>query len=374
LGETMKLMVFGLCVSSAWGNGHATFWRGLIHALAAHGHSVSFYEQNKPYYAAHRDCRALPNGELIVYEDFDHVRAQAALAVRSADAAIVTSHCPDALAATELVMNSAVPIRAYYDLDTPITLDKLARGDTVPYIHPRGLGDFDVVMSCAGGRAPNELQRVLGARRVAPLYACVDPHLHAPVPPIERYHADLSYLGTYAQARQPALEELLLAPAHARPGLGFAIGGSLYPHDFAWAPNVKYMWHVPPFEHAAFYCSARLNLNVTSAPVAAMGYCPSIRLFEASACGAALISDAWPGLDEFYEPGDEILVARNRDDVLAALDRSSQELWSMAQRARARTLAQHTAAHRAEQLLEILSTAHARTREFQREPRSPLEV
>jgi len=368
----MKLVVFGLSVSSAWGNGHATLWRGLIHALAAQGHSVTFYEHDTPYYAAHRDCFGLPNGELVLYPDFDAIRESALHTLQQADVGMVTSYCPDALAASDLILASAVPIRAFYDLDTPITLDKLARAEDVPYVGPRGLRDFDIVLSYTGGLALHELQRVLGARKVAALYGSVDPHLHAPAPPVARYRADLSYLGTYAAERQAALERLFLAPARSRPDLSFAIGGSQYPNDFAWAPNIKYLWHVPPYEHAAFFCSSRLNLNVTRAPMAAMGFCPSGRLFEAAACGAALITDAWPGLSQFYEPGDELLVAHDTQEVLDALTLSDAELTAMSRRARERTLAQHTVEIRARQLIDHLCDAHSSTREFEREDAEPI--
>jgi spore maturation protein CgeB len=360
----MKLIVFGLSVSSSWGNGHATLWRGLIHALAAKGHSVTFYERDTPYYASHRDCFGLPNGELVLYRSFDEVRGRAALELQHADVGLVTSYCPDALAATDVVLDSSVPTRAYYDLDTPITLDKLARGESVPYLGARGLRDFDLAISYTGGPALVEMQRVLGAKRVAALYGSVDPHLHAPADAVEKYRADLSYLGTYAAERQAALKELLLEPARALPNAMFAIGGSQYPNDFAWSSNIKYLSHVPPYEHAAFFCSARLNLNITRAPMAAMGYCPSGRLFEAAACGAALVSDAWAGLDEFYQPGEELLVVNSRDGVSDALQLSSRELQAMAHRARERTLAQHTTTHRAAQLIDILSHAHAATPAF----------
>jgi spore maturation protein CgeB len=318
-----------------------------------------------PYYAAHRDCFGLPNGELHLYADFESVRDKAALALRDADAGMVTSYCPDALAATQLLLDSRVDVKAFYDLDTPITLDRLARGEAVDYIGPRGLRDFDVVCSYTGGPALGELQRVLGARRVAPLYGSVDPRLHAPTSAIDKYTADLAYLGTYAAERQAALDELLLLPARERPDRKFVIGGSQYPVDFAWGDNIHYLWHVPPAEHAAFFCSARLNLNVTRAPMAAMGYCPSGRLFEAAACGAALISDDWPGLDEFFS-ADELLIAHSARDVVAALDRSDEELRRMAALARERTLAQHTVEHRAQQLVTILEQAHAPIREFER--------
>ncbi|MET0391159.1 MAG: glycosyltransferase [Polyangiales bacterium] len=370
----MKLVVFGLSVSSAWGNGHATLWRGLIRALAAKGHTVTFYERDTPYYAAHRDCRELPNGQLVLYKNWDEVRSAAVQALREADAGIVTSYCPDAIGAIELVLSSAVPIRVYYDLDTPLTLDKLARGEPVPYIPSYGLRDFDLVLSYTGGSALTELQRVLGARRTAPLYGAVDPQLHTPSPPVERYRADLSYLGTYSQDRQSALTELFLAPAEARPDFAFAVGGSQYPRDFAWKPNVKYLWHVPPHEHAAFYSSARLSLNVTRAPMARLGYCPMGRLFEAASCGAAVISDDWVGIDAFYEPGEELLVAKTRDDVLRALALGHGLLHDMARRARERTLAQHTTSHRAEQLITLLEDAHTPTRAFERETGAALEV
>jgi spore maturation protein CgeB len=370
----MNLIVFGLSVSSSWGNGHATLWRGLIRALAAEGHRVTFYERDAPYYAAHRDYDGASDCELVLYDDLAAIRGHASAALRSADVAIITSYCPDAVPATELVMESAVPIRAFYDLDTPITLERLRCGEPVAYIGPGGLRDFDLVMSYTGGPALSELQRVLGARLVAPLYGSVDPRIHAPVAPIEKYRADLSYLGTYAAERQASLVELFLEPARALPEQWFAIGGSLYPHDFAWMPNLKYLWHVPPAEHPAFYCSALLNLNVTRAPMAAMGYCPSGRLFEAAACGAAMITDYWPGLEEFYEPGAEILVARDRSDVLEALQRSPSELQTLARRARERTLEQHTIEHRAQQMLEILSTARAATRALEREAAASMEL
>ncbi|HET8939072.1 MAG TPA: glycosyltransferase [Polyangiales bacterium] len=368
----MKLIVFGLSVSSAWGNGHATLWRGLIRALAAKGHSVVFYERNTDDNAAHRDCFELPNGELILYSDFDEIRSAAGAALQSGDVGVVTSHCPDALAATDLLLSSSVGTRAFYDLDTPITLSRIARGESVAYVGERGLRDFDIVLSYTGGPALKQLQHVLGARRVSPLYGAVDPRLHAPKPVDARYRADLSYLGAYAADRQAALEKFFLAPARARLDLTFAIAGSSYPSDFAWAPNIKYLWHVPPSEHTAYYCSSRLHLNVTPAPMAELGYCPSEQLFEAAASGVPLISDGWSGLSHFYEPGRELIVAHDTDDVLNALDMSDAELRAMSQLARERTLSEHTMERRADQLLDILTNAaHAGTREFEREAAEP---
>jgi spore maturation protein CgeB len=353
----MEIAVFGLSVSSSWGNGHATLWRGLIHALAQMGHRVVFYEWDAPYYAAHRDCFGLPNGELHLYAHWRDVRSHAAELLRSADVGMVTSYCPHAREATALLLESRVPAKVFYDLDSPITLDRIARGEDVPYVGASGLKDFDLVLSYAGGRTLTELKRVLGAQHVAPLYGSVDPALHAPKPSSERYRAELSYLGTYAEDRQRALDRLLLEPARRCPERRFAIGGSQYPADFPWRDNIFYHSHVPPAEHGAFYCSARLNLNVTRAPMAAMGYCPSGRLFEAAACGATVVSDSWEGLSSFYTPGEEIVVAETSDDVLAALELSDAELTRIGRRARERTLAEHTIVQRARELVLHLELA-----------------
>jgi len=368
--EAMKLLVFGLSVSSAWGNGHAPLWRGLIQALAALGHSVTFYERNTPVFAAHRDAFEWPKGRLVLYSSFADVRREAAAALKHADVGIVTSYCPDALEAAATVLDAAVPIRAFYDLDTPMTVQRAQRGEHVAYIGPRGLRDFDIVLSCTGGATLNELHRLFGARRAAALYPGVDPHLHSPAAPKAAYLADLSHLGTDlgpgVASSQAALERMFLEPAHARPDLTFAVGGSHYVTDFAWANNVKYLWHVPPYEHSAFYASAHLNLHLTPQPLAALGYCPTARLFEIAASGATIITDAWPGLADFYEPFDEVLVARDTADVLSALSISEREQSSLRRRARERTLAQHTVRQRARQLVDILSGAHAGSREFVR--------
>ena len=353
----MKLVIFGLTVSSSWGNGHATLWRGLCRALARRGHTVVFYERDVDYYAMNRDLTELPGGRLVLYPDWDQVAPAAARDLRDADAAIVTSYCPDGIAASDLVLGSSVPVRAFYDLDTPVTLAALKAGEEVAYIGPRGLRDFDLVLSYTGGLALDELRRVLGARHVAPLYGSVDPAVHRPTEPLERFRADLSYLGTFAADRQAALEELFIKPARLRPEARFLMGGACYPNDFPWTANLFFVRHLPPPEHAAFYSSCRLTLNVTRAAMAGMGYCPSGRLFEAAASGTPIVSDVWEGLDSFFMPGSEILLARSAADVCAALDLSDAELHRIAAAARERTLAEHTADQRAAELESLLQGA-----------------
>ena len=298
----MKLVIFGLTISSSWGNGHATLWRALCRALAARGHDVTFFERDVPYYAAHRDLHHAPGCRLRLYGDWGEVRARAAAELADADVAMVTSYCPDAVPASALLLDTHA-LRVYYDLDTPVTLERVAAGESVPYVPPGGLGDFDLVLSFGGGPALGELSRLLGARRVAPLYGFADPDVHRPAPPSSGLpRGDLSYLGTYAADRQQRLDELFIEPARRRPDRRFVIGGSQYPIDFPWTDNIYYVRHMPPPLHPAFYSSSAITLNVTRGAMAEMGYCPPGRLFEAAACGAPIVSDTWDGLETFFEP------------------------------------------------------------------------
>jgi spore maturation protein CgeB len=346
----VKLVVFGLSISSSWGNGHATLWRALAGALIQRGHTVVFFERDVSYYAAHRDLTALPGGELVLYERWEDVLPVARRHLANAEVGMVTSYCPDALAATDLVIESGVPISTFYDLDTPVTLAELRAARSVSYIGPRGLGDFDLVLSYTGGAALGELRSRLGARRVVPLYGSVDPAAHYPVAPGADYEADLSYLGTYAEDRQAGVERLFVGAAGRLPGRRFLLAGAQYPPSFPWTPNIFFRPHVAPPEHAAFYSSSRLTLNVTRQAMAEMGYCPSGRLFEAAACGVPLLTDWWEGLDQFFTPGAELLVAHGTDDAVAAVEADDGELREMARRARERTMDEHTAAHRAAEL------------------------
>jgi spore maturation protein CgeB len=271
-----------------------------------------------------------------------------------ADVAIVTSYCPDARDAFELLEAEARGLTVFYDLDTPVTLARLACGEAVPYLPPQGLGAFDLVLSYTGGAACQQLRRRLGARRVAPLYGHVDPSEHRRVDVNDAFRADLSYIGTYAADRQAALERLFVEPARARPARRFVLAGSSYPTSFPWTANIFFVSHLPPPDHAAFYSSSRITLNVTRADMAAMGHCPSGRMFEAAACGAPILSDPWPGLEAFFVPGEEILVARTTDDALAALDLSDAELRMIADAALDRVLSEHTSMHRARTLVDLV--------------------
>jgi spore maturation protein CgeB len=352
----MKLVIFGLTVSSSWGNGHATLWRGLIRALARTGHEVTFFERDVDYYAAHRDCKDLPGGaQLLLYADWASIEQHARRLVAETDAVIITSYCPDARAAARLVFDGATAaLRVFYDLDTPVTLARFEATGTVDYVPAEGLRDFDLVLSYTGGEALCTLRRLLGARKAVPLYGHVDPDVHRPVTTDPASRSHLSYLGTYAPDRQGVLERMFIDPAQQMPARRFLLGGAGYPLDFPWKQNIWFVHHVPPPAHSAFYSSSRLTLNVTRADMAQMGFCPSGRLFEAAACGVPVLSDAWKGLEQFFTPGEQILLADSTDVAISAIDSSTADLERIGRAARERVLDEHTSAERARQLIQLL--------------------
>ena len=355
----MKLVFFGLSISSAWGNGHATLLRGLFRALHALGHHIDFFEKDAPYYAARRDAAELPYADVHLYRNWADIVNLASRELAGADVGFVTSYCPDGKEACELVLESKLQRTVYYDMDTPVTLQRLEQRESVPYLPVNAsraydLSGFDLVLSYTGGDALGQLKSRLRARCVAPLYGWVDPEIHHSVPQCREFEADLSYLGTYAADRQRQLECLLLMPAKLLPERKFLVGGAMYTDIGGWPQNVRHIEHVAPVDHAAFYSSSPVTLSVTRGAMAAMGYCPSGRLFEAAACGTVVLSDWWRGLDTFFEPGREILIAAEASDSIAAIQTDCEALQRMGERARDRALACHTAHVRAQRLLDLL--------------------
>lgn len=352
----MRIVVFGLTVSSAWGNGHATLLRGLFRALDRLGHEVYFFERDVPYYASHRDAISLPSANLHLYSRWEDVFQGAKELLESSDVGMVTSYCPDGIAACELVLQSNVPRSVFYDMDTPVTLSRLQRGEHVDYVPSGGLRDFDLVLSYTGGMALEELRDKLNACCVATLYGWVDPEIHHNVPFSAEFKADLSYLGTYSADRQDALSSFLIEPARSLPNRCFAIGGAMYPGARLWPQNIRYFEHVAPPDHPAFYSSSPLTLNITRGSMAAMGYCPSGRLFEAAACGTAVLSDWWPGLDSFFKPGEEILIAASTAEAISVITKDRPALNRIGARARERALDCHTAQIRAERFIRLIES------------------
>lgn len=354
----MHIIIFGLTVSSSWGNGHATLWRGLLKAMSRRRHIVTFYERDVPYYASTRDGWEPPAGiRLRLFASFESIRPEVIGELAAADVALITSYCSDGPEVSRLMLDSSAPLRLFYDLDTPVTLDALRTGAPIPYLPLQGLSEFDAVLSYTGGRALRELQTRLGARAVAPFYGWADPETHFHVTPREEYRSALSYLGTYAADRQPALEELFIRPARQLPQERFLIGGAQYPEDFPWGHNIFFVRHIPPPLHPAFLSSSRATLNVTRRAMAEYGFCPSGRIFEAAACGTPLLSDLWDGLDTFLTPGTEILPVSSREDVINALSLSDGELDRVADAALSRVIAHHTSECRVAEFESICQRA-----------------
>lgn len=358
-----RLVFIGLSITSSWGNGHATTYRGLIKALARRGHEVVFLERDVPWYAANRDLPAPAYCRTILYRDFCELAARGGAAVREADAVIVGSYVPDGIEVGRWALGTAAGPVAFYDIDTPVTLARLDAG-TAEYIDGRLVAEYDLYLSFTGGPILRRLE-AMGSPCAAALYCSVDGDLHCPVA-VERAWR-LGYLGTYSEDRQPALSSLLLEPAGLMPDSAFAVAGPQYPSGIEWPINVTHIEHLPPGRHAAFYCAQDFTLNVTRADMKAAGYSPSVRLFEAAACGVPVISDRWPGLETVFRIGDEILVAESADDVVALLEgMSTEKRRAVGLSARAAVLARHTCDHRAARLEALLRTAARNRRRDQR--------
>ncbi|MCO5171378.1 MAG: glycosyltransferase [Planctomycetes bacterium] len=344
----MRFVFLGLSITSSWGNGHATTYRGLVRELTRLGHEVLFLERDAPWYADNRDLPAPPWGTTRLYADLAALRDGWRDAVRGADVVIVGSYVPEGAEALRWVLEEARGLVAFYDIDTPVTLARLARGD-LDYLAADLIPGLDLYLSFTGGPVLRRIEQELGAPCARALYCSADPDVYHPRPGAPTW--DLGYLGTYSPDRQPKVEALLCAPARALAGRRFVVAGPQYPADVRWPANVERLEHLPPPEHRAFYNAQRFTLNVTREDMARAGWSPSVRLFEAAACGTAIISDRWDGLDELFLPGEEVLLADGPDDVERALrDLPEVGRRRLGARARERVLAAHTAAHRALEL------------------------
>ena len=344
----LRVVVLGLSITSSWGNGHATNFRALVRALSERGHDVLFLERDVPWYAEHRDLPDPPFGRTALYGSLEQLRDEHASDVREADLVVVGSYVPQGVDVGRWVQQTAGGVRAFYDIDTPVTLAALSRGEC-EYLVPELVPGYDLYLSFTGGPTLTYLEQSLGSPCARAFYCLVDEDAYAPAD-VERPWS-LGYLGTWSADRQPVLDELLLAPARARADASFVVAGPQYPADIAWPANVERIEHLPPAEHAGFYNAQRLTLNVTRADMVRAGWSPSVRLFEAAACGAPVVSDWWEGLDAFFTPGKEILVARSAHDVVQHLDDvDEQRRAEIGAAARARVLAEHTATHRAQEL------------------------
>jgi spore maturation protein CgeB len=348
----LDIVILGLSLSSSWGNGHATTFRSLLRGLAEQGHRVTFLERDVPWYAANRDLPDPDFCTLLYYHDLAELRARHTERLRRADAVVIGSYVPEGVAVIDMLAGLGCRQLAFYDIDTPVTLAKLAEGDE-EYLARRQIPLFDIYFSFSGGAVLERLRAEFGACNPQELYCSVDD---------DRYHDtgeaevwDLGYLGTYSPDRQPGLERLLIEPARRLPQMRFVVAGPQFPDSIDWPANVERIEHLPPSQHASFYSRQRFTLNVTRSDMVAAGWSPSVRLFEAAACRTAIISDPWRGLNELLPNWQAAIIAHSSDDVVLALTQLRDDAReALAAEAYRRVIRGHTGRARAHQFVEAL--------------------
>ena len=357
----MKIVIFGLAITSSWGNGHATTFRALCKALHARGHRIVFFERDTYWYADNRDLPHPDFCDTRIFEDWGDILPVARKELRDCEVALVGSYFPDGVAAIQEVLDSPAPCKAFYDIDTPITIAALRERGRSDYLLAEQVSGFDVYFSFTGGPMLAEIEQRFGAPLAVPLYCSFDPDEYKRYSVHKRFACDLSYMGTYAPDRQPKIDELLTRAAQALPDRRFLVAGPQYPRKIKWPQNVKRINHLNPRWHARFYSSSRLTLNVTRRDMVQAGWSPSVRLFEAAACGACIVSDNWPGLDHFFRPQEEILLPACAEDVIRYITGlSDDERQTIGDRAQQRVLAEHTSSHRARQFEDWVQQGSSR--------------
>jgi len=356
----LKIVIFGLSITSSWGNGHATTFRALTRALHERGHRIIFYEHDLEWYASNRDMPEPSFCAVRLFDDWDLIRKKALAEAADADVVMVGSYFPDGQRVLDEVASLSGPVKTFYDIDTPITVSHLREHGRTDYLRADQVPSFDVYFSFTGGPMLREIEETFGAKRAVPLFCSFDPNEYRRFGVNKRFACDLSYMGTYAPDRQPKIEQLLCEPARLLPEMKFLVAGPQYPKKIKWPTNVKRIMHLNPRWHARFYSSSRLTLNVTRRDMVLAGYSPSVRLFEAAACGTTIVSDNWPGLDTFFTPGKQILLPDDTDDVVEVLrtfDR--EELEAIGRSAQERVLAEHTSEKRAQEFEKSVENVSA---------------
>lgn len=358
MSAPLDIVILGLSITSSWGNGHATTYRGLVRELAKRGHRVLFLERDMPWYSKNRDLPDPPLCQTKLYSGLEELNDAYASAVRQADLVIVGSYVPEGIDVGEWVNRTADGVTAFYDIDTPVTLARLRRGEC-DYLVAEQVPQYALYLSFAGGRALEQVEGEFGSPMARPLYCAVDPAIYYPEEREKKY--DLAYMGTYSDDRQPPLDRLLIQAARDWPEGRFLVAGPQYPATIAWPENVARVDHLPPSAHREFYNQQRFTQNITRADMIAVGWSPSVRLFEAAACGTPIISDWWEGLDDFFVPGAEILVSRSPAETLHYLQEMTEaQRVAIGRRAREKVLARHTAAHRAVEVEDYFEEAGRR--------------
>ncbi|MFP5078416.1 glycosyltransferase [Rhizobium sp. YIM 134829] len=355
----MKIAFYGSSLVSAYWNGAATYYRGLLRALAARGYDITFYEPDVYDRQKNRDIDPPDWCRVVVYEGTIEALKRVAAEAAKADIVVKASGVgfeDDLL--LQSVLDAAPPqaLKIFWDVDAPATLAELRAAPDHPL--RKALGTLDLVLTYGGGDPVIKAYRALGARDCIPVYNALDPQTHHPVPADPRFAADLGFLGNRLPDREARVESFFLAPAARLPESRFLLGGSGW-QDKAMSTNVRLLGHVSTREHNAFNVSPKAVLNISRESMAETGFSPATRVFEAAGAGACLITDYWEGIDLFLKPGSEVLVARDGRDVaeiMATLEPDNAR--RIGEAALSHVLAEHTYDHRAE-AVDRLFRAHA---------------
>jgi spore maturation protein CgeB len=351
----MRIAFFGSSLVSAYWNGAATYYRGIIRALAARDHEITFYEPDAFERQQHRDIENPPWAKVVVYPADEPSVFQAVDAARSADLVVKASGVgvfDELLEKAVLLLQCPSRLVVFWDVDAPATLDRVNANpdDASHHLIPR----YNAIFTYGGGAPVVNAYKALGARKCVPIYNALDPETHHPVPPDPRFAGDLGFLGNRLPDREKRVDEFFLAPAARLPSMQFLLGGAGW-SDKPKPANVRYFDHVFTRDHNAFNSTPRAVINISRDSMARYGYSPATRVFEAAGSAACLITDEWAGIDCFFEPNREILVAASADDVVEIMQSLSEgRALAIGREARKRALAEHTYAHRARLVEEVL--------------------
>jgi spore maturation protein CgeB len=356
----MEIAFFGSSLVSAYWNGACTYYRGIVRALDARGHRVTFYEPDAFDRQAHRDIDDPEWARVVVYEPTDE-RAVREVVAGAADADVVVKASGvgvyDSLLEEAVAELEGPEVRIFWDVDAPATLASI-EGTTDNGGHPLRelIGRYDMVLTYGGGRPVIDRYTALGARACIPVYNALDPATHHPAAPRPEFACDLAFLGNRLPDREARVEEFFFGAVEALPQRSFLLGGNGWEDRVEGLANVRYLGHVAPGDHNALNRSALAVLNVSRESMAANGWSPATRVFEAAGAGACLLTDAWEGVEEFLAPGEEVLVARDGAEVAELLEGLSPErAQEIGEAALERVLAEHTYDRRAEQVEAILA-------------------
>jgi spore maturation protein CgeB len=351
----MKIAFFGSSLVSAYWNGAATYYRGILKALHQRGHSITFYEPDAYERQKHRDIPDPGWARVFVYESTEQGLQSALDDALNANITVKASGVgvfDDLLEAAVLDQRTPNSRVVFWDVDAPVTLDRVQNNPNDAFLPL--IPQYDLILTYGGGQPVISAYEALGAARCVPIYNGFDPETHHPALANPTFSADLAFLGNRLPDREARVEEFFLNPAAALPDRQFLLGGSGW-GDKAMPANVHYLGHVYTLDHNAFNCTPKAVLNISRESMARYGFSPATRVFEAAAAGACLITDYWEGIEEFFEPEREILVAQSGADVVRFVnDLTEDEAGEIGAAARRRALAEHTYAHRVEPLEMLL--------------------